>query len=108
MLVNVERSITSNDDDARLIVLRQRSSQHFFTVKQAAQVVACFDQRRHREEAAVVLFRRIVDIWNSNTLYDLLGAGAVQLLGARIGWLNAFNPSWPQGSYDMDLSIREQ
>jgi Ran GTPase-activating protein (RanGAP) involved in mRNA processing and transport len=56
----------------------------------------------------VSLFARIVDIHNFEVIMSVLNAQECAQLYCRIGWLNLFNPTKPEGFYCLDFCRYEE
>ncbi|RYH21040.1 hypothetical protein EON65_21675 [archaeon] len=62
----------------------------------------------YRVELVVQLFSNVVDVYNFEIVLRRLTAYEVACVIGRIGLLNLFNPMKPEGSYELDLSRREE
>ena len=56
----------------------------------------------------VSMFSRIVDIHNFEVIMNLLNAQECAQVYCRIGWLNIFNPTKPEGMYCLDFCRYEE
>eukprot|EP00981_Chlorochromonas_danica_P002470 scaffold474_cov169-Ochromonas_danica.AAC.5 len=62
----------------------------------------------YRVELLIMIFDRIVDLHNIELVLATLNAEEQAALRVRIGILNLFNPSKPEGGYSFDLSRWEE
>lgn len=56
----------------------------------------------------VALFDRIIDIHNFECVLETLTPVEVACVQCRLGMLNLYNPCKPEGSWELDLSRREE
>lgn len=85
--------------------------------KHVALVIECFapfglanrsNMGSYRVELLVMLFDRILDLQNFDLVLMMLNAEEQAALYARIGVLNLFNPSKPEGARAFDLTRWEE
>jgi hypothetical protein len=62
----------------------------------------------YRVELIVLLFDRIVDLHNFEVIFMVLNSEEHAAVLSRIGYLNLFNSSKPEGSWAIDLSRHEE
>eukprot|EP01038_Epipyxis_sp_PR26KG_P005119 gene5119-7131_t len=62
----------------------------------------------YRVDLIVALFARIIDLHNFEFIMEVLSPFESACLICRIGWLNIYNPCKLEGSYELDLSRREE
>mmetsp|Transcript_26686 Transcript_26686/g.57538 ORF Transcript_26686/g.57538 Transcript_26686/m.57538 type:complete len:262 (+) Transcript_26686:133-918(+) len=62
----------------------------------------------YRVDLAVALFARVVDLHNFEFVMKVLSAAEAACLTCRLGSLNLYNPCKPEGSWELDLSRREE
>lgn len=56
----------------------------------------------------VALFARVIDLHNFELVMEVLSPFEAACVYCRLGWLNIYNPGKPEGSYELDLSRREE
>jgi hypothetical protein len=62
----------------------------------------------YRVDLVVALFSRVVDVHNFEFVLEVLSPFEVACLYCRLGWLNLYNPCKPCGSWELDMSRREE
>lgn len=62
----------------------------------------------YRVDLVVQLFSCIIDLHNIEIVFRQLTAYEIACIRCRLGYLNLFNPIKPEGSYEFDLSRREE
>lgn len=62
----------------------------------------------HRVDLIVLMFGAVVDLHNFDIVLKELDAYETACLYCRIGLLNIYNPCKPEGSWELDLSRREE
>ncbi len=62
----------------------------------------------YRVDLVVHLFSCIVDIHNLEIVFRQMTSFEIACVRCRLGFLNVFNPMKPEGSYEFDLSRREE
>lgn len=62
----------------------------------------------YRVDLVVGLFARIVDLHNFEFVMEVLSPAEVACLYCRLGWLSLYNPCKPEGSWELDMSRREE
>ncbi|KAF0719347.1 Aste57867_1107 [Aphanomyces stellatus] len=61
-----------------------------------------------RTDAALILFDRILDLYNFTQIFASLTDAEVAQVIYRLGWLNLWSPLIPEMYYELDLTIYEQ
>ncbi|KAF0719346.1 Aste57867_1106 [Aphanomyces stellatus] len=61
-----------------------------------------------RVDAALILFDRILDLYNYSQIFASLTDAEVGQVIYRLGWLNLWSPLMPEMYYELDLTIYEQ
>ncbi len=62
----------------------------------------------YRVELVIALFARVVDLHNFEFVLEVLSPFEVACIICRLGYLNLYNPCKPEGSWELDMSRREE
>jgi hypothetical protein len=99
-------------------MLEDMFARAFVCCRHVALVVECFALHgyykqtkyhgTYRVDLVVGLFARIVDLHNFEFVLEVLSPAEVACLYCRLGWLSLYNPCKPEGSWELDLSRREE
>ena len=74
------------------------------SVRQAMQIVDHFPRQEWaRVQAIVILHSRVIDLEKFHYMFRLLDESESRELVHRLGWLNIFNPEYPDRIYNLDL-----
>lgn len=103
----------------RLIdLLEDAFARHYIYARHLALILECFLQYgyikqtkffgTYRVDLAIALFARVVDVHNFEFVLEVMSPYEVGCFYCRIGWLNVYNPCKPEGSWELDLSRREE
>ena len=74
------------------------------SIRQAMTIVDAFPRQEFaRVQAIIILHRSIVESDKFHFLFRLLDESELRELVHRVGWLNIFNPEYPDRLYNLDL-----
>ncbi|KAJ0411783.1 hypothetical protein ATCC90586_006742 [Pythium insidiosum] len=93
----------------KLVQIEAAVCDRWLSCSQAAQIIACMPSAFHaRPETARLLFSRLIDIANFHRLFDAMTRDEQYICAKSLGWLNIFNPMFPERAYSLDLSIWDE
>lgn len=104
---------------AKILELLINQFEHYFLMARHLELIVLlfheFGQLKHTEffgtyrtELVVSLFSCVVDLYNFEIVMRALNPYECATVICRIGYLHIFNPMKPEGSYEFDLSRREE
>ncbi|KAF0708757.1 hypothetical protein AaE_013100 [Aphanomyces astaci] len=93
-----------------LLELQALFCSRWITTRQALYVLAKWPLAfgTTKVDAALMLFDRILDLYNYSQVFTALVDSEVAQLIFRLGWLNMWSPLIPEMYYELDLTIYEQ